>query len=205
MIIINEKLSISFTYTLSKKGERKTVCDIIDVYDNAVVSTGVARCNKEDNFSKEEGRKISLRKALECMPFPIRTMAWKAYFNRNRKQSDIGKKVVDALNELFRIDPAAALALSNLNVELNATEGKEPNFTQYLKNTEGGKTVLPVLGFLDSLLPDNEWIATTWDDEDSMHIDDFSGFTIVNPDDFRTSDAESEWKPFPPKSFDFAG
>ena len=187
MIIINEKLSISFTYTLSKKGERKTVCDILDVDDSIVVSTGVARCNKEDNFSKEEGRKISLRKALECMPFPIRTMAWKAYFNRNRKPSEIGKKIVDGLNELFRMDPAAALALANTNVKFNVV---------YLDGSESS---------FDSLLPENEWIATTWDDASSTNIDDFLGFTIVNPDDFRSSAEASEWRSCPPKSFDFAG
>ena len=207
MIIINEKLSISFTYTLSKKGERKTVCDILDVDDSIVVSTGVARCNKEDNFSKEEGRKISLRKALECMPFPIRTMAWKAYFNRNRKPSEIGKKIVDGLNELFRMDPAAALALANMNVNFNVVylDGSESSFDPSLKTTQDGKTVLPILGFLDSLLPENEWIATTWDDASSTNIDDFLGFTIVNPDDFRSSAEASEWRSCPPKSFDFAG
>jgi len=190
MIIINDKLSISFTYTLSKKGERKTVCDIFDVYDKAVVSTGVARCNKEDNFSKEEGRKISLRKALECMPYSVRTMAWKAYFDRNRKPSVIGKQIVDKLNELFQADPMAALELSRLDVDISGND-VESKFSLSKHNDPNARVSLSVMSFLDSLLPDDEWIATTWDDKSSTDINDFLGFTIINPDHFLDDEPES--------------
>ena len=51
------------------------------------VASGVAECSVNDQFNKEEGRKWSLKRALQAGAFnkSERTTFWKTYHNRNRK------------------------------------------------------------------------------------------------------------------------
>jgi hypothetical protein len=57
--------------------------------DQGVVGSGMTFCSVKDNFSKEEGRKKSLKRALaDCFPTqgrkPTRAAFWQAYFSRGQ-------------------------------------------------------------------------------------------------------------------------
>ena len=40
---------------------------------------GLAGCSWEDNFSRDTGRKVSLKRAIATLPKKDRTMIWEAY------------------------------------------------------------------------------------------------------------------------------
>ena len=50
-------------------------------------TAGVAACSFDDNFVKDVGRKLALKRAMRHWPRVARTKMWKAY---------LGRKVVDA-------------------------------------------------------------------------------------------------------------
>lgn len=89
-----------------KNGEqvRVTICDILsfgvgkfdytpippEEFDHYALDTGKAYCSAEDNFNKEVGRKLALKRAMEDRsgteaPYtrPMRTAIWEAYHNRS--------------------------------------------------------------------------------------------------------------------------
>lgn len=86
MIYVNNEYAIGFKHT-SQDSVRATKCFIYQVDNNrlgAVVGTGVAYCHYKDQFNKEKGRKLALRRAVqEAFPRgPERVSVWDAYFNR---------------------------------------------------------------------------------------------------------------------------
>lgn len=56
-----------------------------------IVTVGEARCSVKDNFSKEVGRRLSLKRALSPFCRPDRAAASAAYFGRTNTQ-DEGKE-----------------------------------------------------------------------------------------------------------------
>ncbi len=86
LVRINEdgsRVSIVFKHVTQGKN-RKTVCKIIKQAgeDMEVLSGGAARCSKQDSFSKEFGRMLSLTRALCLFDKEFRTEAWEAYWAR---------------------------------------------------------------------------------------------------------------------------
>lgn len=57
-----------------------TTCSIF-TRDGRFVSSGEAECSKKDMFSKDTGRKVSLKRALEDVPFTKeqRAAVWEDY------------------------------------------------------------------------------------------------------------------------------
>lgn len=43
---------------------------------------GKSKCRAGDMFQKEKGRKLALKRAIQCFPRSIRTVIWEAYFQR---------------------------------------------------------------------------------------------------------------------------
>lgn len=43
------------------------------------IDVGVAGCSLNDNFSKDIGRKLSLKRAIEKLPKKDRTVIWESY------------------------------------------------------------------------------------------------------------------------------
>lgn len=77
---------------------RHSVCQILHVKDetlrldeHAILAQATVRCHPKDNFSKEEGRKRSLKEALKVVHPPLnvgeRFKVWSAYLNRPRPKS----------------------------------------------------------------------------------------------------------------------
>ncbi len=58
---------------------RSTSCSIVSGDD---VQWGYSWCHRNDQFSKETGRKLALTRALINRDRSFRTAAWKAYFER---------------------------------------------------------------------------------------------------------------------------
>lgn len=86
--IDNVKFKVIFTHT-NKEDYKGTTCTIrrISNYNNPedskeeiLVATN-AICNPKDNFDKEVGRKLSLKRALEKVGFskPVKQIFWNAY------------------------------------------------------------------------------------------------------------------------------
>jgi regulatory protein YycI of two-component signal transduction system YycFG len=73
--------------SFSRRQRRKTICLILNK-DNNVIAAGEAQCSRKDVYLKEEGRLISLRRALEIgtVNQELRGAAWKAYRNRKTTQ-----------------------------------------------------------------------------------------------------------------------
>ena len=78
---------VTFYLPEPKKIKDRTLCSIVPggIFDERVM--GEAYCLLGDNFSRNEGRKISLRRALDRANFdkPTRTLFWKAYFKKRGK------------------------------------------------------------------------------------------------------------------------
>ena len=45
-----------------------------------IIREGRAFCNPSDQFNKAKGRKLSLARAIECLPRAERKQIWAAYF-----------------------------------------------------------------------------------------------------------------------------
>jgi hypothetical protein len=60
---------------------RGVICHIEDetVEDMAFIRSGLALCSPNDNFNKEIGRKISLKKAMATYNKEIRTKLWEEF------------------------------------------------------------------------------------------------------------------------------
>ena len=43
------------------------------------IDVGIAGCSWEDNFSRDIGRRVSLKRAIATLPKKDRTMIWEAY------------------------------------------------------------------------------------------------------------------------------
>jgi len=82
VLIDNKLYAIKWNHGLVKKG-MTTHCYLRD-NDGKMVSLGIAKCGKKDNFCKETGRKISLTRAIKEFPKEIRRDFWKCYLNRGR-------------------------------------------------------------------------------------------------------------------------
>jgi len=46
------------------------------------IGVGVAGCSVRDVFSKEAGRRVSLKRAIETLPRPVRAEIWAGYHGR---------------------------------------------------------------------------------------------------------------------------
>lgn len=82
-------ISIKFRYV-----DAVTMCylEIIDVRNGAnYVFGGYALCNSKDQFNKETGRKLSLKRALEMSNIdkPHRRAIWLKYHSRNEMPDDV--------------------------------------------------------------------------------------------------------------------
>lgn len=62
-----------------------TTCEICVVADDVkrVVSSGFAKCAEADRFSKEVGRQIALKRAVQTLSRPLRGAILHAYFTRH--------------------------------------------------------------------------------------------------------------------------
>lgn len=64
---------------------RGTRCDIKPQGESLLVrGEGHSYCHPNDNFCRETGRKLALKKALLTATRPFRTAAWRAYLGRPR-------------------------------------------------------------------------------------------------------------------------
>jgi len=64
-----------------------TECLVEDhTIDPPRVLEGEAYCSRLDNFNKETGRKLSLKRAIAKFPKTIRREIWNAYLNRTKQQ-----------------------------------------------------------------------------------------------------------------------
>lgn len=96
------KVGVKFKHSFSeayvrgvKKHTRLTYCAIYELDGNDIpkkkISYGVAKCSELDNFSREIGRKLSMRRALlegKNFSYEERETVWKAYFDRIPKVKD---------------------------------------------------------------------------------------------------------------------
>ncbi len=80
----NQTYRIGFGYNRpADKSQQETIAFIKNM-DTDVVITGISRCSKRDNFEKEVGRKLALKRALESSPFnkEERSAIWEVYETR---------------------------------------------------------------------------------------------------------------------------
>ena len=79
-----------------KKPRRTTTCIIQEVYDDRRQHEETVVCSRQDNFTKETGRKLSLARTLAKinrwtslkLSKPDRAEVWKAYFERKETPHD---------------------------------------------------------------------------------------------------------------------
>jgi len=83
LTINNQKYRIGFKYNRPNPSTQQTVAFIKNL-DADVIIEATARCSKKDNFEKETGRKLALKRVLEFSPFnkEERSLIWAAYENR---------------------------------------------------------------------------------------------------------------------------
>lgn len=77
---------IEFKYTVVD-GRRETTCLIntgATRESEETYSVGNAMCSEQDQFNRETGRELALKRALDDLPRPFRAAAWTAYRNRVR-------------------------------------------------------------------------------------------------------------------------
>jgi len=76
-----DKFLLSFIYGIS--ASHATLCEIKDTVLDTVVGEGMSICSTSDNFSRAEGRKRSLTRALTDSRFDksIRTKFWTKYWS----------------------------------------------------------------------------------------------------------------------------
>ena len=90
-----DNFKVVFHHTkLHKKagGNRITVCDIITLNEDGSprnsIASGISKCNKEDQYNKNMGRKTALGYALNRIfksNKAMRAKFWKAYFEKRGK------------------------------------------------------------------------------------------------------------------------
>ena len=98
MFYVTSKLRFRFTHVSGgERWKKVTLCHIenklINENDWLPVVMGIACCSKEDSFSRETGRKLSLTRALKKSKMLIkkdtRTKIWETYFS---KVNDLKRK-----------------------------------------------------------------------------------------------------------------
>jgi hypothetical protein len=92
-IVDSLSIKVSFKHypvTEDDKISFETVCSIVPTGQKAPFICGVAFCSKKDQFNKEVGRKLALKRALDRnlanWDKIQRTIIWKAYFNRSKNE-----------------------------------------------------------------------------------------------------------------------
>lgn len=100
-MIKTKKYFIVFGYKTWQSGEKVTDCYIRDVDTDELLSTGHAICSVKDNFSKEEGRKVALSKAMANLSISKqdRLEIWFAYHCRDGGLCDKNPGVVAILSQ----------------------------------------------------------------------------------------------------------
>lgn len=90
-MLVAGDIHVSFEHGTESKGKRFTKCFVsrkIDEDHFELLAIGVAVCSKKDRFSKAEGRKLSMTRALQ-KAFPdnkkIRSHIWSAYQAKTSK------------------------------------------------------------------------------------------------------------------------
>jgi len=98
MFYVTPRLRFRFAHTPGgKRWKKVTLCHIenkpINENDWFPIVMGIACCSKEDSFSRETGRKLSLTRALKKSKMLInkdtRTKIWETYFS---KVNDLKKR-----------------------------------------------------------------------------------------------------------------
>lgn len=74
---------ITFVYARERYAQRVVYCNLWDRTPAwEVVAKAYSQCHPDDQFCKETGRKVALRRALEGFDKPFRTAVWQAYHAR---------------------------------------------------------------------------------------------------------------------------
>lgn len=85
MIYFNQNQAMNFQRKQVDR-HRITICQLISVENGqeVVFAQGESFCSPRDNFNKDHGRKIALKKALAISNFnkSQRKLIWSSYFNR---------------------------------------------------------------------------------------------------------------------------
>lgn len=84
----NNKVYFSHNTEKTELTNGQTLCRIIDLETGEILAQGTAFCSLKDNFNRNTGRKVSLKKALEKLNLTAeqRKIYWDMYFERRGGQ-----------------------------------------------------------------------------------------------------------------------
>lgn len=83
----NKTFTVRFSHCKGENINECTHCEIV-ADDDSIKSTGIATKNPKDNFNKEIGRQLALRRALIYSYFDkeLRTIFWNTYKNWGKEK-----------------------------------------------------------------------------------------------------------------------
>lgn len=79
------EVKVMVTANIQPSHPNVTECRIVKLNSQASSIVGRTTRSAGDQFNKEVGRRVSLKRALSQLDKPMRTAAWKAYFDRKGK------------------------------------------------------------------------------------------------------------------------